>query len=231
MPFDEIVRIAEKIQTTIKITTPQEPVQKQKQFRQCSQDKPMEFQQSDYKLPPNVAAAEQKGISHPGAKNSIKFGHFPNAKKDQYKPVGQQHPESDQLAKEGKCFLSKKPGHMATDCPTRKVSSSYQKIHEKSMYNVKTASLSVKSDVDTSHLQVMKPPTDNRKAMIPGSLKIRNTVEISINGHKAYALIDTCTINGDLISANFCFFNRIPTEDIDTKPLKTAIKGSRSTMT
>ena len=99
------------------------------------------------------------------------------------------------------------------------------------MYKVKTASLSVESDVDTSHLQVMRHPTDNRKAIIPVSQKIRTVVEITINGYKAHALIDPCTINGDLISANFCFLNRIPTQDTDAKPLETAIKGSRSTMT
>ena len=82
MPFDEIVSIAEKIQTTTKLTVLQQPVQKQKQFRQWSQGKPMEFQKSNYKLLPNVAAAQQKGAPHPGAKNSINFGHFPNAKKD-----------------------------------------------------------------------------------------------------------------------------------------------------
>ena len=99
------------------------------------------------------------------------------------------------------------------------------------MYKVKTASLSVESDVDTSHLQVMRPPTDNRKAIILVSQKILNAIEITINGHKAHVLIDPCTINSDLISANFCFLNKIPTEDMDAKPLETAIKGSRSTMT
>ena len=124
----------------------------------------MEFQKSNYKLPPNVAAAQKKGAPHPGAKNSINFGHFPNARKDKtkYKTFGQQNPEKDQLAKEDKCFPSKKPGHVARDCPTRKVSSSYQQVNKKPMCKVKTASLSVESDVDTSHLQVMRPPTDNR---------------------------------------------------------------------
>ena len=77
----------------------------------------------------------------------------------------------------------------------------------------------------------MRPPTDDRKAIIPVSQKMLNAVEITINGYKAHALIDPCTINGDLISANCCFLNQIPTEDMDAKPLETAIKGSRSTMT
>ena len=233
MPFDEIVRIEEKIQTTTKLTVPQQRIQKQKQFRQWSQGKPMEFQKSNYKLPPNVAAAQQRRAPHSDAKNSINFGHFPNTKKDttKYKTFGHQNPEKDQLAKEDKCFLCKKPGHVARDWPTRKVSSSYQQVNKKPMCKVETASLSVESDVDTSQRQVMRPPTDNRKAIIPVSQKILNAVEITINGHKEHALIDSCTINADLISANFCFLNKIPTEEMDAKPLKTAIKGSRSTMT
>ena len=106
---------------------------------------PMQFQKSNYKLPPNVAAAQQKGVPHSGANNSINFGHFPNPTKDKtkYKTFDQQNPEIDQLAKEGNCFLCKKPGHMARDCPTRKVSSSYQKVNKKAMYQITTASLSV----------------------------------------------------------------------------------------
>ena len=77
----------------------------------------------------------------------------------------------------------------------------------------------------------MRPPTDNRKAIIPVSQKIHNAVEITINSHKAHALIDPCTINGHFISANFFVLNKIPTEDMDAKPLETAIKGRRSTMT
>ena len=143
MHFDEIVSIAEKIQTTTKLSTPQQPLHKQEQLRQWSQGKPMQFQKSDYKLPPNMAAAQKKGPPHPVAKNSINFGHFSNAKKDnnKHKTFGQQTPERDQLAKEGKCFLCKKPDHMAKDCPTRKVSYSYQQVNRKPMYKVKTASL------------------------------------------------------------------------------------------
>ena len=87
------------------------------------------------------------------------------------------------------------------------------------MYKVKTASLSAESEVDTFHLQVIWPTTDNRKAITTVSPKIQNAVEITINGHNAYALIDPCTINGNLISANFCLLNKIRTEDMYAKPL------------
>ena len=148
-----------------------------------------------------------------------------------YKTFGQQNPDRDQLAKEAKCFLCKKPEHMARNCTTRKVSCSYQQVNKKPICKVNTASLSVESDVHASHLQVMRPTTDNRKAIMPVSQKILNAVEIIINGHKAHALIDSCSINGDLISANFCFHNKVPTEDMDAKLPETAIKSSRSTMT
>ena len=58
--FHEIVGIAEKIQTTTKLTTLRQPPHKQKQFRPWSQGKSMQFQQSAYELPPNVAAAPKK---------------------------------------------------------------------------------------------------------------------------------------------------------------------------
>ena len=99
------------------------------------------------------------------------------------------------------------------------------------MYKVKTASLSVESGVDTSYLQVMRPPTDNGKGIIPVSQKLFNAVEITINEHKTHALIDPCTINVDLISGNLYFLNKIAIEDMDAKPLETAIKARRSTMT
>ena len=60
MHFDEIVSIAEMIQTTSKLSTPQQPAHKEKQFSQWSQGKPMQLQKSDYKLPPIVAATQTK---------------------------------------------------------------------------------------------------------------------------------------------------------------------------
>ena len=114
----------------------------------------MQFQKSDYNGQPSGAAVQKKEPPHAGAKNSINFGHFPNAKKDnnKYKSFGQQNPKKDQRAKDGKCFPCKKPGHMARDCATRKISSSYQQVNRKLIYEVKSASLSVESEVNTSHL-------------------------------------------------------------------------------
>ena len=71
------------------------------------------------------------------------------------------------------------------------------------MYIGKTANVSVESEVDTLHLQAIRPPTNNRKGLMTGSLKIWNAVEIIMNGHKAHLLINPCTINGSLISDNF----------------------------
>ena len=129
MSFDEILCITENIQTSTKLTIPQQVVQKQKQCRQWSQRKPMEFQKSNYKQPTNVVAAQQRGAPHPDAKNSIKFGYVPNARNDntKYKTFTAQNPEKDQLATEDTCFLREKPSHIARDCPTRKLSCSYHK--------------------------------------------------------------------------------------------------------
>ena len=44
------------------------------------------------------------------------------------------------------------------------------------MYKVKTVSISVESEVNTSQVQVMRPATDNREANIPVSEKIQNAV-------------------------------------------------------
>ena len=99
------------------------------------------------------------------------------------------------------------------------------------MYKVTTASLSVESEVDTSQLQVMRPATVIRKAIIPVSQKIPSGVEMTIHCHKAHTLIDPHTYNVAFISATFGFLNDIPTHDINAKYLETAIKGTRSTMT
>ena len=50
----------------------------------------MQFTELDWKAPPNIEAAKKKGAPHPGAKNSINFGHFPNARPDKtnYKQYG-----------------------------------------------------------------------------------------------------------------------------------------------
>ena len=128
MHFDVIVRIAEKIATTTKLTTPSLPLYKQKQYRQWSIGKPKQVQISNYNLPPNMAAAQKQRPGYAGAKNSNNFGHFPNAKEDdtKYKIFGPQNAEKDQLAKKGHCFLHKKPGHVARERRISQPSCSYQ---------------------------------------------------------------------------------------------------------
>ena len=82
MKFDVIVGIAEKIQTTSKPggTHSGPPPRKPNPDKQWSSGKPMQFTKSDWKVRPNIEAAKKKGARYPVAKNSIKFGHFPNAK-------------------------------------------------------------------------------------------------------------------------------------------------------
>ena len=63
------------------------------------------------------------------------------------------------------------------------------------------------------------PKTPKREAII---------AEILINNKTARALIDTATIGVNLISAQYCFQNSIPTCERNPMTLSTAIKGARS---
>ena len=60
----------------------------------------------------------------------------------------------------------------------------------------------------------MRTPIDNRKAIIPVRQNILNAVQITIHSHNPDTLIDPETINSDHMSENFCFLNKIPTEDL-----------------
>ena len=169
--FDEIVSIAVKNQRTIKLTLLQQPANKDEQFKQSYIGKPMHLTKSHYKIPPNVAAAQQLAEPYSEAKHSVNFVYDRNARKDKikYHTFGQQNTDKDQVAKEGKFLLCKTSVDMATDCPTRKVSSIYQQVNSKPRYIVKSISLSVESEVHTSHLQVISPATHKKRVFIPVS--------------------------------------------------------------
>ena len=118
MKFDAIVGIAEKIQTTSKpCGTHSGPrPRKPNPDKQWSAGKPMQFIKSDWKAPPNMEAAKNKVVPHPGATNSMNFAHFPNARPDKtnYNQYGTTtDKEKEQLAKEGKCFFCKQSGYLA----------------------------------------------------------------------------------------------------------------------
>ena len=92
MKFGATIGIAEKIQTTSKLggTHSGPPPRKSNSDKQWSAGKTMQFTNSDWQAPPNIEAAKKKEAAHPGAKNSINFAHFPNAKSDNtnYKQYG-----------------------------------------------------------------------------------------------------------------------------------------------
>ena len=86
----------------------------------------MQFTKSDCKAPPNIEAAKNKLAPHPGANYAINFAHFPNTRPDKrnYKQYGTTtDKEKQQLAKDGKYFFCKQSGHLARDCPRKRISS------------------------------------------------------------------------------------------------------------
>ena len=189
MKFDATVGIAEKIKTTSKPggTHSGPPPRKPNPDKQWSSGKPMQFTKSDRKASPNIEAAKKQGASHPGAKNSMNFGHFPNAKPDKtnYKQYGTTtDKEKEQLAKEGKCFFCKQSGYVAGDCTKKKISSSSMQVRYKPGRKIRSARVVIE-DKETSSLQVVKPPTDKRMHALQLSNKIWNAAEIRINGARA----------------------------------------------
>ena len=205
MKLNAIVGIAEKIQTTTKPggTYSGPRPRKPNPDKQWLSGKPMQCTKSDGKAPPNIETAKKKGALHPGAKNSIDFAHFPNASPDKtnYKQYSTTtNKEKEQLAKEGKWFFCKQSGHLARDCPKKKISSSTMQVRHKPGLKIKSARV-VMQDTTTPSLQVAKPLTDKRLHSLPLSNNILNAAEIRINGARANVLIDPCTVGTDLISA------------------------------
>ena len=82
--FDASVGIAEQIETTSKPGgTLSGPLpRKPNPDKLWSAGTSMQFTKSDWKAPSNIEAARKKGAPHPGAKNSVNFGHFSNARPD-----------------------------------------------------------------------------------------------------------------------------------------------------
>ena len=69
-----------------------------------------------------------------------------------------------------------------------------------------------------------KPQLTSREPLDP------NRVFVKVNRHPALALIDLQTIGGDLISAEFVYWYKLPVVKIAPKTLATAIKGSKATV-
>ena len=234
MKFNAIVGIAETIQTTSKpgATHSGPAPRKPNSDKEWSAGKPIQLTKSDWKEPSNIEAAKKKGALHPVAKNSVNFAYFPNARPDKtkYTPYGTRTDnENEQLAKEGEYFFCEQSGHLAKECPKKKISSNTMQVRYKPGPKMKSARVVIE-DEKTSSLQVAKPPTDKRMHSLPLRNEILNAGEIRINGASANVLIDPCTVGADLISPQFCHLHNIPTEEMPAKSLFTAIKGSKSTL-
>jgi len=115
------------------------------------------------------------------------------------------------------------------------MTSSYEKITQQKYQNrnrnpkIKTAGLTM--EIQLALMQVIKGPTQSRTFIIPETRKETMAAEITINGYKAYMLLDPCTQGEDLISNNFYTLFKLPLTQMENKPLETAIQGSRSAMT
>ena len=97
-------------------------------------------------------------------------------------------------------------------------------------HKIKSARV-VMEDKKSCSLQVAKPLPDKSMDSLLLRNKIWNAAEIRINGAGGNVLIDPCPVGADLIAARFCHLQNIPTEEMPSKSLFTAIKGSKSTMT
>jgi len=196
----------------------------------------MEFVKSDYKF-----SNKKKNIVAPAANSKGGLGglysNFPSGRKrkDNMAHV-LSFREREKLKQEDKCYHCKQTGHMALQYPQKKpMTSSYQRINQQQYQNrnrnpkVKPAALNMETQLGL--MQVMKGPTQSRTFIIPEARKETMAAEITINGYKAYVLLDPCTQGRDLISNNFFTVFKLPLTQMEKKPLEIAIQGSRSPMT
>ena len=139
--------------------------------------------------------------------------------------------EIDRRKAEGACFYCGEKGHMANECPKKKVKSNHVRLSEETdsseaeykAESDETEDLDGENSIITFKTTVGQPKSEKKPFQ---------TLEftIRINGKPARALADTGTIGGTLLSNCFVTTNNIPYKPGKSPVnLKMAVKGSRST--
>jgi len=137
--------------------------------------------------------------------------------------------EKESLKAQEKCLICKELGHYARDCRKKKsISTAYNQVSQRRPWQQRTLFQVSRPWPSTAALEIMRPPQDDRKYLIPQTAKISCAAIIQINGKDAQALMDPCTMHGNLISNQFCDMYKLLTEKTDQKILGTTIKGSKS---
>ena len=139
--------------------------------------------------------------------------------------------EMDRRKAEGACFFCGEKGHMANECPKKKVKTNHVCLSEdidssKAEYEAESADTE-ELDGDNSIITfktTVGQPKDEKKPF--QALKFT----IMVNGKPARALADTGMIGGTLLSNRFVTTNNIPYKPRKNPVnLKMVVKGSRST--
>jgi len=137
--------------------------------------------------------------------------------------------EKESLKAEGKYLIYKESGYYTRDCPKKKsISTAYNQVSQRKSWQQRTPFQGSRLWSSTAALEIIRPPQDDRKHLILQTAKISCATMIQISGKNIQALIDPCTINGNLISNQFYDMYKIPTEKTHQKILGTASKGRKS---